>query len=243
MAEIKLGVCKRCNGEVEIINEEYTCKHCGFVVQNEELRKASERYYREVKKILEHGIELFDERLYEEAVTYFEMIFEDSAEAKFQLGKCYRSGFGVKQDKEKSEALCIKAAEEGSLSAMRFIAFLYERGIDWKKNYAKAVYWQEEIYKIEKNERSCVVMGRLYRQGGFGLEKNYAKSVEWSIRGLEIEKVCELFFCIGECHYEGGYGIEKNLKIAKKCYRAAVKIGGMYAIIAERRLRELGCTD
>ena len=68
---------------------------------------------------------------------------QEYTEAQYELGHCYKKGFGTEINNEKAFNLYMLAAKKGNNKAQKSLAILYEQ--DAKiKNIEKAVYWYKK---------------------------------------------------------------------------------------------------
>lgn len=106
-------------------------------------------------------------------------------EAQFRVGYWYEHGIGAKKDDSKALHWYLKAAENGQLSAMFYLAGFYQGGRGGSKsNWDKALYWYSLSAERGVKE-SQYNMAFFYHRGRLGVEKNYDKALHWYLKAAE----------------------------------------------------------
>ena len=89
----------------------------------------------EVKKWVDEGLKLYDEKKYEEAFMKFDdAAFEKNARGEYLVGLCYRDGIGTRKDEKLFVAYMSSAAEQGYSPALYFFGIMYRDGDGVPKN-------------------------------------------------------------------------------------------------------------
>jgi TPR repeat protein len=84
------------------------------------------------------------------AIKYLEKgAFKNDSKCLLLLADIYKKGTVVSKDESKSLSLLIKAAKNGSASAMNRLAEYYEKGIGTLKNLEISQFWKNEALKVK----------------------------------------------------------------------------------------------
>ena len=149
-------------------------------------------------------------------------------EAKWCLGCCYKNGYGVSVDLEKSNLFYKEVFEDYKIRAERGNAeyqwrlgrcYEFGRGVD--KDYVKAVEWYRKSAE-QGNTEGQWLLGRCY-EFGWGVYKDDVKAVEWYKKSAE-QGDSDGQWRLGNC-YKLGHGIEKNKVKAIVWYRKSAEQG------------------
>ncbi|PKY16373.1 HCP-like protein [Rhizophagus irregularis] len=65
----------------------------------------------------------------------------------YNLGRCYKNGFGTSINNEKAFELFQRAANFEYNSAQQSLAWMYEKGRGTEKNIELAIYWYKKSAK------------------------------------------------------------------------------------------------
>ncbi|GBC01725.1 hypothetical protein RclHR1_04300007 [Rhizophagus clarus] len=144
---------------------------------------------------------------------------------KYNLGRSYQYGNGVKKDEGKAFELYKELAEQGYSNAQNKLGYCYEGGIGTKKDLEKAIYWYQRAAK-NQNKFSQYHLGRCYEFGN-GIEKDEVKAFEWYRKSAEqgyYDAQNELGYL-----YESGVIIEKDLEKAVYWYQKAAEKGNKFS--------------
>ena len=78
----------------------------------------------------------------EEAFEYYlKAASQGDAEAQYNLGVCYRKGYGVEKNLTEAVKWYRKAADQGIAKAQGFLGVCYYQGDGVEKDYKQAVIW------------------------------------------------------------------------------------------------------
>ena len=187
--------------------------------------------------------------------------------AHLELGNCYASGAGVKQNAAKALPLFQRAAEQGNKSVLFELGVKYEHGKHGdgvKQDYVKA----RKLYRraAEQNHMEAQYSLGTFYFNALGVKQNTAEAYKWyrcaAEQGSELAQ-----FCLGDMHYRGagvpqdeneivkwwtlsaeqGYGnAEHNLgtmtkddAVARKLFQRALEHGYTFGGIARHNLESL----
>ena len=133
----------------------------------------------------------------------------------FNLGCCYKNGFGIEADAEQAAEWFKKAAELGYVDAMVELGEYYQETlVDFKK--AKMWYLKAaELGNDEAQNRLAV----LYAD----IENDYKEAVKWYKKAMEQDNPWayrNYAFCLWN-----GNGVKENKKKAMEMMQKAVSLG------------------
>lgn len=95
--------------------------------------------------LLDRGVEAFDRRDYDEALTIFtQASAAGHIKAPRYIGLMYLNGYGVRQNAGRAAAEFKKAADKGDVTAQYWLAYCYEHGLGITKNMSEALEWYQE---------------------------------------------------------------------------------------------------
>lgn len=137
-------------------------------------------------------------------------------------GSQYRDGKGVTKDFFKALEWYSKAAEQGSISAMDHIGYLYNiGGPSFPIDPAQALEWY--LKAANKGNRSAQrSIGELYKNGK-GVPQNYQKAAEWFIKaGNQGDQWSQRQLGV---LYVNGQGVEQNHAKALTWFHKAADLG------------------
>ena len=153
---------------------------------------------------------------------------QGNIEAKWCLGCCYKNGYGVSVDLEKSNLFYKEVFEDYKIRAEHGDAeyqwllgrcFEFGRGVD--KDDFKAVEWYKKSAE-QGNTDGQWRLGNCYKLG-HGIEKNEVKAIVWYRKSAE-QGNAEGQWRLGLC-YKLGQGIEMNYAKAIEWYRKSAEQG------------------
>lgn len=121
---------------------------------------------------------------YGNAVKWYRKAAEQGhADAQYQLGECYRYGWGVKENKGLAAKWYGRAAEQEHADAQYQLGECYLFGEGLNENEESAVKWY--AIAAEKGHADAQYqLGECYRYG-WGVEKNLALAQEWHEKAKE----------------------------------------------------------
>ncbi|CAI2166906.1 12161_t:CDS:2 [Funneliformis geosporum] len=136
--------------------------------------------------------------------------------AQFDLGNCYRLGYGVKEKNERiAFELFNRSAKQGYINGKFRLGYCYDYGVGVEINKTKA-FWLNKIAAKKGNTGAQNNLGVLY-ENGEGTEKNLDKAIKWygkaAKKGDDIAQ-----FNLGTC-YKLGIGVEINERKAFELYK------------------------
>lgn len=189
------------NGNVEAIGNLGLCYQTGNGVAADSLLAC--RYY-------QTSINKGNEALFNQNVTLAE---NGDMFSNMLIASCYRNGYGVKRDIEKSIPYYERAADKGSVQAMTNLGILYLR----TDRADKAKQWFEK--GAQKNNPACIYfIGEMYMEGK-GYEQNKAVGADKILKAAQMGFPQAMYY-LGNC-YMTGEGITKNTEQAIKMYKQA----------------------
>jgi TPR repeat protein len=150
---------------------------------------------------------------------------DGNAEAEYQIGKCYQTGDGVKQDSIQAAKWFRFAAGQGLNEAQFSLGQCYFDGNGEERDVGKAV----ELWRQAADQglaEAQFSLGQCYFQGR-GVEKDTSKAAElW--RKAADQGVSAAQFCLGQCYFDGT-GVDKDVSRAAELWQQAAKQGDAYA--------------
>ncbi|MBU5679197.1 serine/threonine-protein kinase [Blautia sp. MSJ-9] len=168
-----------------------------------------------------------------EAIKYYKLVAEDTdAEDNSVMDACYflgkiMSNNETKEDDEEAASWYEKAVEEGDISAMNNLAYMYECGVGVSQDYEKAL----ELYKQAADcglGVAMTTMGTIYWQGLLGQEIDNAEAVKWYEKAIENGDAAAMNYLA--YMYEHGEGVSKDNEKALELYEEAVENGSVSAM-------------
>jgi len=142
--------------------------------------------------------------------------------AQYNLGICYREGYGISVDYQKAIEWFMKSADSGNVEALAAIGSCYSSGgPNLLRNMEKAFeYWQKGY---EKGDPDCAHnMGFNYEMGN-GVTKDIAKAVSYYQVAAE-KGVAMSQYNLGICFYAGN-GVTQNQEKALYWWKKAAAQG------------------
>jgi TPR repeat protein len=143
-----------------------------------------------------------------------------------------------------------KAAEQGHIDAMYYLASMYEKEQGIEKDYKEAAKWYEKAaehghlkakeYLVTIYESAAIFFGdygyklAMMYEYGQGVSRNWEKAFKW-YKSAALDRCADAQYKLGNL-YEGGYRVKQDLKEAVKWYHRAAKLGHKSAAKAYRRL-------
>ena len=104
-------------------------------------------------------------------------------EAQFNLGMCYKNGYGVEKNLRKATNLYRKAAEQGDATAQYNLGLCYANGDGVEKNLPEAAKWWRKAAE-QGNAKAQFDLGLLY-YWGCGVEQNLTEAANWFRKAAE----------------------------------------------------------
>lgn len=195
---------------------------------------------KQAEEELKKAIALYEAKQYSEALPVLNKYAEKgNAEAQFLLGVCYKWGYGVKEDHQKSVCLYEKAAEQGHTKAMCFAADYYAGPKTSPRDKQKAAYWYEKAAEQGYTEGQCRIGD--YYKNGFGVPKDKPKAAYWYQKAAEQGDLNGIYR-LGDC-YKYGEGVSKDYKKAVYWYLKAAEQDYDGAKAQLEILKRLGCAE
>ncbi|MDZ4149269.1 MAG: tetratricopeptide repeat protein [Flavobacteriaceae bacterium] len=139
-----------------------------------------------VSELNEQAKKLIETQEFEKAVPILKQAAElGNAESQYNLGYCYRAGFGIDQNTEKGIYWFSKSADQGFNDGLYQMMMAYGNGDGVEQNYNKA--YEYGLKCAENGDGTCMwnVINSYYY--GIGVEKNMDKMLEWATRLGKLE--------------------------------------------------------
>lgn len=137
---------------------------------------------------------------------------DESADAQFQIGRCYEEGENVQQSYKLAFHYYKLAADQGHLEAQVFLAMLYDDGLGVKQDSKQALYY----YKLAAEQESPAALaqlGKFYNEGKGGVEKSPKEAVRYYEMAADLGSSTAWKY-LAEA-YKRGVGVEKSKEKAK----------------------------
>jgi TPR repeat protein len=151
---------------------------------------------------------------------------QGNALAQYNLGCCYLSGEGVKEDLVQAVAWFRKAAEQGNALAQSLLMIYYRDGTGGVKKYsAEAVAWYHKAAE-QGYADAQYLLGQCYANGE-GVKKDPVQAVAWYRKAAE-QGDADAQDMLGQC-YANGEGVKKDPVQAVAWYRKAAERRDVYA--------------
>lgn len=131
---------------------------------------------------------------------------QGDAAAQYNLGICYRNGWGVTRDYAEAARWYRKAAEQGYAAAQNNLGVCYHNGKGVAQNDAEAVRWYRKAAE-QGNAQAQYNLGVCYEKGE-GVAQNDAEAVRWCRKAAE-QGLVQAQYSLGG-HYYNGSGVAKN---------------------------------
>ncbi len=157
---------------------------------------------------------------------------QGNADAQFNLGWCYKNGYGVPKDLVQAVELYRRSAEQGNAAAQNNLGICYENGDVVPKDLVQAV----ELYRKSAEQGNAAAQNNLgvcYEYGA-GVPENLEQAVELYRKSAEQGHPFGQFN-LGVC-YENGDVVPKDLSQAEYWYRESAEQGNVNARKALDRL-------
>ena len=144
-----------------------------------------------------------------------------NADAQFDLGLCYKNGFGVAEDMNEAVRWFRKAAGQEHAYAQNELGVCYYLGEGVAKDFEKALEWFRKAAE-QDNEIAEYNLGYCY-DNGTGVDLDYTEAVRWyeksAAQGYALAQ-CNL----GKCYYIGN-GVSEDNEKAFQLFTQAAKQG------------------
>jgi len=146
---------------------------------------------------------------------------EGSRAPQFDLGWCYREGYGASQDNAEAVRWWQMAAEQGDTTAQNNVGHCYKYAEGVEQNHAEAVRWFRK--SAEQGSRTAQYnLGHSYCMG-LGVPQDYDEGARWIRRSAEGGDRCaqhNMGFL-----YKNGCGVPQDNAQALAWYRYAASRG------------------
>ena len=171
------------------------------------------------------GTRFMEEDLAGHAVSWYRKAGDKgSADALYQLGRCYRDGNGVPTDLEEAFKIFKRASDVGHVDAQFKLAMCYRRGYGVDPCFADAAKWchlsaDGGCAKAQWKLGEWYYNGEFAAQKGNPNEKDYKNAVKYyrlSAAQDDREAQCSLGIC-----YARGRGVPRNSQTAAEWYQKA----------------------
>lgn len=177
---------------------------------------------KEINEWYDKGLAYYYKHEFEESVKWYRKAAEcGHADAQFNLGLCYRDGYGVDEDMEEAAKWHRKAAEQGHEGAQIRIAFCYRFGLGVERDRREMVKWYQKCANLGNPEAQWR-LGDCYRNGD-GVEQNLLEAIRWYREAAEhgdCQAQCDLGCC-----FRDGIGTEQNHSEAFAWFKKAAEQG------------------
>ena len=143
-------------------------------------------------------------------------------------GGPYEDGIAAQNrgDNATAVALYRKAAEQGHLSAMTSLGFMYERGLGVRADPGEAAYWYRRA--AEAGEPMAMFdIGILYRDGR-GVPQNQVRAVQWFQKAADAG-VVDAHYSLAQA-YEAGNGVTRDFRAAAEHMFKSLQGGYDFAV-------------
>ena len=196
----------------------------------EEQERKKEKSVQEAEECMKKGMEYYNARIYDMALTCFEKVLETSEnpEALLFIGKCYEGQDGDDEsirDYEKAITWYRKAAEKGNARAQNNMGNRYFNGKCVGQNYVEAVKWYRKS-AIQGYPGAQENLGDCYFNGQ-GVAQNLGEAFNWYTKAAE-QGLAKAQFNLGLCYSEGK-GVETDYAKAVEWYTKAAEQGNARA--------------
>ena len=152
---------------------------------------------------------------------YLKASEQDDANGFFNLGICYKNGFGCAKDEIKAFGCFRRAAEAGHPEAMNNLGGCYRDGVAVERNLKTAASWFKKSSDCE-NAYGQLNLAVCYLEGD-GVEKDPARAVKLLNLAVQQGNV-EALDVLGMCYFKGN-GIQKNELKAFDYFKLAAEHG------------------
>jgi TPR repeat protein len=184
------------------------------------------------------GMEAFDNKNYEEAMSWFEKAADKgNAGGINDIGYLYHYGYGVKQNYTEAMKWYKKAVDKGNPSAIGNIGSMYLKGEGVVKDYQEAVNWYKKVAD-RGIAVSMSLIGKLYHTGGNGVTQNYQEAMNWYKKAADKGNVSAMNN-IGTLYFKGE-GVTQNYQEAMNWYRKAAGKGNVSAMYEMGNMFRIG---
>lgn len=177
----------------------------------EEQERKKEKSVQEAEECMKKGMEYYNARIYDMALTCFEKVLETSEnpEALLFIGKCYEGQDGDNEsirDYEKAITWYRKAAEKGNARAQNIMGNRYFNGKCVGQNYVEAVKWYRKS-AIQGYPGAQENLGDCYFNGQ-GVAQNLGEAFNWYTKAAE-QGNARAQNNLGWCYLKGeGVGVD-----------------------------------
>ena len=197
----------------------------------EEQERKKEKSAQEAEECMKKGMEYYNARIYDIALSCFEKVLEtsDDPEALLFIGKCYEGQDGDDEsirDYEKAITWYRKAAEKGNARAQNIMGNRYFNGKGVEQNYVEAVKWYRKS-AMQGWAFAQFNLGNCYFNGQ-GVAKDTGEAISWFTKAAEQgivlaqSKLGQYYY---HCYYESApkIGILQPTSGNEEEYEKAIK--------------------
>jgi TPR repeat protein len=184
--------------------------------------EGAERWFRK-------GIEFLEMEKLDEAYSCFRHGIElnpDHPMLQFSLGQAFDAGLGVERDDSKAVEWYRKAAEQGMMGAMYFLAQKLEFGQGVRSDREQAIRWHLKAGEGGLPE-SQYALGEHYLCQREHVSENWPEAARWFRMAAEQGHSNAQLRLAGM--FEDGLGVPQDLNIARFWYRKAAAQGSVQA--------------
>lgn len=166
-----------------------------------------------------------DTTLFEEEIKYYISVAQNNPEKLYNIGELYYDGICVEQNYQKAIEYYKKAAELGSVDALKELGVMYGEGIGVEQDYKKAFEYYEQAAK-RGNAVALNNLGYMY-QHGEGVEQDFEKAKKLYEKAAE-QGISGAVSNLGYMYYNGE-GVEQDYKKAIELFEKATEQGNEIA--------------
>ncbi len=130
------------------------------------------------------------------------------------VANCLLYGNGVEKSIQKAIEWYTKAVDQGNVSAMNSLAFIYSKGEDIKKDPKKAAELYLKAATLGNSDAQWSIA--LCYKDGDGVEKDWGQAFNWMKKCAESGNDNGIKY-LGDFYFNG-VGVERDIKKAYECY-------------------------
>jgi TPR repeat protein len=184
-------------------------------------------YVTEISPEYNFGVNAFDSKNYELALTWFRPLAEKGhVRAQYYVGWMYEEGLGVATDPGEAARWYRRAAEQGDSFSQARLGHLYEQGLGVSRDDKLAVQWCSK--SAEAGDRQGqMYLAAMYRDGR-GVAQNFKEAERWfSMAAQQGSAWAQMN--LGMLYTQGGDGMALDYLKAADLFRKAADQGDAYA--------------